>query len=72
MDASHKIQRGIHVHLIQFLMCPEFWVHIKVSMIRFFTGKNPVYHTWQRKALFGELVSVLRDHNENAGSFHRY
>ena len=28
MDASYKIQRGIHVHLIQFFMCPEFWVHI--------------------------------------------
>ena len=31
MDASYKIQRGIHVHLIQFFMCPEFWVHIKVQ-----------------------------------------
>ena len=30
MDASYKIQRGIHVHLIQFFMCPEFWVHIRV------------------------------------------
>lgn len=30
MDASYKIQRGIHVHLIQFFMCPEFWVHIKI------------------------------------------
>ena len=28
MDASYIIQRGIHVHLIQFFMCPEFWVHI--------------------------------------------
>lgn len=28
MDASYKIQRGIHVHLIQFFMCPEFWIHI--------------------------------------------
>ena len=28
MDASYKIQRGIHVHLIQLFMCPEFWVHI--------------------------------------------
>ena len=36
MDASYKIQRGIHVHLIQFFMCPEFWVHIK---LRFF-GKG--------------------------------
>ena len=32
MDASYKIQRGIHVHLIQFFMCPEFWVHIKRVM----------------------------------------
>ena len=30
MDASYKIQRGIHVHLIQFFMCPEFWVHINL------------------------------------------
>ena len=37
MDASYKIQRGIHVHLIQFFMCPEFWVHIRISgcMLRF-------------------------------------
>ena len=32
MDASYKIQRGIHVHLIQFFMCPEFWVHIKLDL----------------------------------------
>ena len=32
MDASYKIQRGIHVHLIQFFMCPEFWVHIKLRL----------------------------------------
>lgn len=31
MDASYKIQRGIHVHLIQFFMCPEFWVHIRLA-----------------------------------------
>lgn len=35
MDASYKIQRGIHVHLIQFFMCPEFWVHIIYAVIRF-------------------------------------
>lgn len=35
MDASYKIQRGIHVHLIQFFMCPEFWVHIKPRQLRF-------------------------------------
>ena len=33
MDASYKIQRGIHVHLIQFFMCPEFWVHIKMCLL---------------------------------------
>ncbi|MFR4203027.1 MAG: hypothetical protein ACLT09_18960, partial [Flavonifractor plautii] len=22
-----KFRGGIHVHLIQFFMCPEFWVH---------------------------------------------
>ena len=32
MDASYKIQRGIHVHLIHFFMCPEFWVHIKKGL----------------------------------------
>ena len=35
MDASYKIQRGIHVHLIQFFMCPEFWVHIISLVLRF-------------------------------------
>ena len=35
MDASYKIQRGIHVHLIQFFMCPEFWVHITSRKLRF-------------------------------------
>ena len=37
MDASYKIQRGIHVHLIQFFMCPEFWVHINEhgSLLRY-------------------------------------
>ncbi len=36
MDASYKIQRGIHVHLIQFFMCPEFWVHITALSPLFF------------------------------------
>ncbi|WP_349949234.1 hypothetical protein, partial [Intestinimonas sp. RTP31139st1_F5_RTP31139_211217] len=30
---SYKIQRGIHVHLIQFFMCPEFWVHINCAAV---------------------------------------
>ena len=41
MDASYKIQRGIHVHLIQFFMCPEFWVHITDSL-RFFVYSGSV------------------------------
>jgi hypothetical protein len=36
MDASYKIQRGIHVHLIQFFMCPEFWVHITFGLAVFY------------------------------------
>lgn len=40
MDASYKIQRGIHVHLIQFFMCPEFWVHIKSAFLRFFEKRE--------------------------------
>ena len=46
MDASYKIQRGIHVHLIQFFMCPEFWVHIKTvhGNVQFlYFPKYPVY-----------------------------
>ena len=35
MDASYKNQRGLHVHLIQFFMCPEFWVHIKTAGVAF-------------------------------------
>ena len=39
MDASYKIQRGIHVHLIQFFMCPEFWVHITSAAIHFYLNQ---------------------------------
>lgn len=38
MDASYKIQRGIHVHLIQFFMCPEFWVHIRMTSVLLITS----------------------------------
>ena len=41
MDASYKIQRGIHVHLIQFFMCPEFWVHI-IILPRFLNVANVI------------------------------
>ena len=40
MDASYKIQRGIHVHLIQFFMCPEFWVHITPEGLRFLSQRG--------------------------------
>ena len=42
MDASYKIQRGIHVHLIQFFMCPEFWVHIRAVM----PSKRRLFFNW--------------------------
>ena len=42
MDASYKIQRGIHVHLIQFFMCPEFWVHITVVQ-QYLTTVKPMH-----------------------------
>ena len=44
MDASYKIQRGIHVHLIQFFMCPEFWVHIKRARAAFFAFRFVLYY----------------------------
>ena len=42
MDASYKIQRGIHVHLIQFFMCPEFWVHINLCPLFSFDLFTPL------------------------------
>ena len=38
---NSKIQRGIHVHLIQFFMCPEFWVHI-TKALRFIVRQKAV------------------------------
>ena len=51
MDASYKIQRGIHVHLIQFFMCPEFWVHIIHRGLRLFLCKKrkEYVHEWKPK-----------------------
>ena len=45
MDASYKIQRGIHVHLIQFFMCPEFWVHITLDSVvqQYLTTVKPMH-----------------------------
>ena len=45
MDASYKIQRGIHVHLIQFFMCPEFWVHIIFAPRPFLLFSFIIYHS---------------------------
>ena len=51
MDASYKIQRGIHVHLIQFFMCPEFWVHISALCaglrFRIFSQLQAIHHAPQ-------------------------
>ena len=57
MDASYKIQRGIHVHLIQFFMCPEFWVHIN----------------WQRPAFVIKICRARCPHRaaEKRKSIHR-
>ena len=58
MDASYKIQRGIHVHLIQFFMCPEFWVHIILSICRAFRFHgDPHYH---QTRTCGESSSPVR------------
>ena len=54
MDASYKIQRGIHVHLIQFFMCPEFWVHITGCLrflLQFFC-----YSALPRRRLFRNCI----------------
>ena len=54
MDASYKIQRGIHVHLIQFFMCPEFWVHITGCLrflLQFFCYSAP-----PRRRLFRNCI----------------
>lgn len=58
MDASYKIQRGIHVHLIQFFMCPEFWVHINKNILCFlFYGDAQAPSFF---ALFSVQRSILR------------
>ncbi len=56
MDASRKIQRGIHVHLIQFLMCPESWVHITVdTYINYYNNERIQAKTkWMPPAKFRE------------------
>ena len=54
MDASYKIQRGIHVHLIQFFMCPEFWVHISCQ--------------WQRPRFLGRPAPGVPNRAQRSGS----
>ena len=56
MDASYKIQRGIHVHLIQFFMCPEFWVHIILF------SPHPAFLSF-----FIAITSMIRFKNRQAG-----
>ena len=51
MDASYKIQRGIHVHLIQFFMCPEFWVHISMYLRLFLVEKQSGATGMQRSSI---------------------
>ena len=58
MDASYKIQRGIHVHLIQFFMCPEFWVHIKSILCFSFCQRAARLSYFF--ALFSEKSRILR------------
>lgn len=72
MDASYKIQRGIHVHLIQFFMCPEFWVHITGSSAFFssacvrFPRSRPYC-----KVKGGEPMEEVLDHNQEAEQIFR-
>ena len=63
MDASYKIQRGIHVHLIQFFMCPEFWVHITVvlrcNIIRNIIVTRERVYRMKLKRILGSIVCVF-------------
>ena len=58
MDASYKIQRGIHVHLIQFFMCPEFWVHITMGELRQLNEQNKL-------AIWAERVTECRNSGQS-------
>ena len=62
MDASYKIQRGIHVHLIQFFMCPEFWVHIskKRRCLRFSRGFRGIALAASKASVLTLAISALR------------
>ena len=62
MDASYKIQRGIHVHLIQFFMCPEFWVHIKAMSRLDFLYRTELPH--RAVAVYIYLADRTNENNE--------
>lgn len=60
MDASYKIQRGIHVHLIQFFMCPEFWVHI-INTLRFnYIGQSNFCPHRLQNAICSRSIVILQ------------
>jgi len=80
MDASYKIQRGIHVHLIQFFMCPEFWVHIitgafplyicsKRKNDRVYCGKELFLMKHMTNTQIDEINRLLTDHREALTAF---
>ena len=70
MDASYKIQRGIHVHLIQFFMCPEFWVHINRKSIYALNKKDPNAIVYTDAD--GNLIRLTRDDFSNEEEFLRW
>ena len=59
MDASYKIQRGIYVHLIQFFMCPEFWVHIRCLTPLFFCPFRFSAVQWESEGKFFRLDDLM-------------
>ena len=65
MDASYKIQRGIHVHLIQFFMCPEFWVHIKARVFAIRSCKSNEPKGFKFSKPRGEQKGVVTISNKN-------
>ena len=77
MDASYKIQRGIHVHLIQFFMCPEFWVHIsKHPLFSFLQGGSAALFFLKNPGFCGQMkvfpVLYLRGKERRASTASEY
>jgi hypothetical protein len=54
MDASCKIQGGIHSFFLVHNMCPELWVHI-IGGVLFFMQKNGLSQNYEtaRQLLYG-------------------